>query len=841
MGDQTASGRLMQGSLWLILGHLLIGAGAITAVSILPGLALVRLLDPAADRLRRWLLAPALGLLILYGVAGWMVIVLGIYDTRLLLILLAVLNIIATGVLWQREAVHLRWLTPWERLEQALDRQRDLREDELLVRLETDTEREVSTQRALQARRAPWLYPALGLATVLSLLPLTLFQVPQGIDWIGFTTLSHTLATSGDLALPPVSIGHWTYPPAFPAIAAMLETATGMPASDTVHLLGQWTLLCIVLGIAGAADRWGAAAETLLALGLSAALFSKAYDSGYPTVASQLGLVLGLLVLVRPADECRRYHDVAFTLGIVSVAAIHPTGALYLGTFLIAHVIVHRASRTGGNLHVVRIIVLSLVLLAVATATVLLIFAPRLLDQPVLAEYGWQGSIPLLIFHGPVMLGLAGWAMWRFRTSLEGMLLATWIVLQWLLSFVHLFDGLTVHPVFTLISYSLYSMALHGFHLPLAALVGLLLARAPRLTPRVKERTVSDATERELAESTEQRREADVIDHSEGAGEAGQEMDLRVDLRLGRPAPRWVLRSVMVVVLLQLFVAQAALILVAQHPELTAVTDGDRTLVEGLVLPEGAVLYNEAAPWGHLYAASPELARTSFPGLGLPDVEHRVQREATIALATDNVTTLRELGISHAITSPIGAVGWHLARSPWWVLLNDIDGSRLWGLRQTPVPEAGSTFSVPQASACRTDCEMRPHIWPTDGGSEPADWPDERPFISDGALLWSGVMPPQIEGRETAVRLVVDGPAGLEVHLTLQMESRTVERAWRTDGGWQQFELRLLDPQGETFAVHLEVNGGGQPWVNPLGVSGRDTRIIDSSGLRIHWLELRPM
>jgi hypothetical protein len=34
-------------------------------------------------------------------------------------------------------------------------------------------------------------------------------------------------------------------------------------------------------------------------------------------------------------------------------------------------------------------------------------------------------------------------------------------------------------------------------------------------------------------------------------------------------------------------------------------------------------------------------------------------------------------------------------------------------------------------------------------------------------------------------------------------------------------------------------SGGGQSWLNPLGLSGRGDRVIDESGVRIHWLELR--
>jgi len=33
--------------------------------------------------------------------------------------------------------------------------------------------------------------------------------------------------------------------------------------------------------------------------------------------------------------------------------------------------------------------------------------------------------------------------------------------------------------------------------------------------------------------------------------------------------------------------------------------------------------------------------------------------------------------------------------------------------------------------------------------------------------------------------------------------------------------------------------GGGNSWINPIGLSGRGDRIFDETGLRLHWIELR--
>ena len=57
------------GLIGVVLGStLLIGLGMI------PGLALIRILDPGADQMRQMMLLPAASLLVLYGLAGWLVV-----------------------------------------------------------------------------------------------------------------------------------------------------------------------------------------------------------------------------------------------------------------------------------------------------------------------------------------------------------------------------------------------------------------------------------------------------------------------------------------------------------------------------------------------------------------------------------------------------------------------------------------------------------------------------------------------------------------------------------------------------------------------------------------------
>ena len=87
----------------------------------------------------------------------------------------------------------------------------------------------------------------------------------------------------------------------------------------------------------------------------------------------------------------------------------------------------------------------------------------------------------MLMFNGPLML-FAGISVYLGRASLEIQLLSIWFASLWLLSFVHLIEGLADIQVLSLLSYTLYSMALHAYHIPLAVIVGLLASRSTSFT-----------------------------------------------------------------------------------------------------------------------------------------------------------------------------------------------------------------------------------------------------------------------------------------------------------------------------------------------------------------------
>ena len=140
-----------------------------------------------------------------------------------------------------------------------------------------------------------------------------------------------------------------------------------------------------------------------------------------------------------------------------------------------------------------------------------------------------------------------------------------------------------------MLSYALYSMSMHAFHIPLAALVGMRLSKL--------EGGVS----------------------SDGG------------------------RAIMIVTLLLCGVAHSALSELSEHEEVHAISDGDAALINALEhLPEGSIVYNENEHWGHIYSIPDNIGITAVPTLGILKQEYSIQNAATTAIIKDDIERLQK-------------------------------------------------------------------------------------------------------------------------------------------------------------------------------------------------------
>ncbi|MAV44111.1 MAG: hypothetical protein CMA30_06515 [Euryarchaeota archaeon] len=759
-------------------------------VSFLPGYALCKVLDASADKWRKAMLSPALGLLLLYGISG-LVVISGVWSFASMTAIILLLNTLALAHIKRRIRVDKK-LTPWQKLEAVMHGQ-ILESEDLYI-----TE-EAAAQQWFQSRRSPILF-LLGSVTIIGVFLLPFIQsLPFGVDWIGFSTLTSQLSVTGNFSLSGTNDGFWTYPPAFPALAAWLQNATGIGAGRAVFELGHYSLIVILLGLAGALDHHGSGAHGILALSLGFGLFAKAYDSGYPTVSSQLGLVVGLLVLLRPSSARGSHHTRGFIIAVICVTLIHPTGAIYLGMLMISHIFIGISLNKEYSENMQRLLLTCSILLTIAGAISILLLAPRMLDSAVFAEYGWQGGKPLITFN-LFLLILGAIAGWKLRSTVEGRLLITWFAGLWLLTSIHLIEGLESIPVLSLLSYTLYSMGIHAFHVPLAALVAIWWSPTTGLT------------------SLEEKR---------GLMTVG--WDPTISDKMSKILTGLILVGVLI--------ANSVVWHIASHDELRPITQGDLEIREKLSnLPDGSIVYSENSHWGHVFDAPENVELTSIPTLGLVQIDSSIHSSATTAIFLDNTTKIKELGINYAITSPIGTMGWTFAMSPYWQEIENIRGSKLWQFNSNGLAST-SQFSVVNQTSCQDNCEMRIDPWNEHRFSNLDNLTEERAFIEEGKdayleFIHTGKM---IENATICMVYEMVGEVdGLEI-----IHSTNISVDFESISGWNQ-KCWIMDYQHDNLQLEFNWEGtSSDSWLNPTGLSGRGDRIIDTSGIRIHWLEIR--
>ena len=760
--------------------------------TIAPGLALLRILDASADIFRKALLCFPLGLLALYGISG-LLFVSQWWSVTNLTVLILFVNAFSIAFLFRKVHVERSTYTQWQKMEAAIH-------GIVLSETEPEIEQEVAAQQWFQANRNPILQIAAGCFCLLTLVPILMFDRPFGVDWIGFGTLASNVGATGSFDVQSPNSGIWTYPPAFPTVLAWVTQLTGAPIEQAILILGHLSLFAILLGIWGSMDRLGAGGSSVLAMGSSFALFAKVFDSGYPTVASQLGLIVGLLIVLRPIQHSLRYHIIAFVFLSVCAVLIHPTGAIYLAALLLASILNRERLSDDEKAQRKPIFLTSIIIISSMFVIALIFFAPRMLSEPVFAEYGWQGGKPMLMYNGPLMV-LAGISVYIGRKSQEIRLLSTWFMSLWLLSFVHLIEGLANIQVLSLLSYTLYSMALHAYHVPLAIVVGLLASRSTSFT------TVDD-----------------------DSSWFGLEMD---------PFIRPIYSTVFLVVLMIGAIMSVGLLVnLSNHDELHAVTQGDMELREYLEThPPDKFVYTENIHWGHSYAFESEIKTSSIPTLGLLTLEDSIQAKATSALRIDDVQTLRQLNIGYAISSPIGTAALILGPSPYWSMEQSYQGARYWKLWDEPSPSRVFSNAALNSTECgeKKGCTLELDPWRNHRFYDPLDRGEQRIILQQkGIYAWEDVVNEAEFVGMYNVCITYEQIGDFESY---EIIANTQPFTFEKKAGWnhQCVNVQL----NQTLDISFELNDDGTSWINPLGFSGRSSEIVDSTGLRIHHIELK--
>ena len=69
-----------------------------------------------------------------------------------------------------------------------------------------------------------------------------------------------------------------------------------------------------------------------------------------------------------------------------------------------------------------------------------------------------------MLMYAGLLLPLGLWAGWTMRSDKNAMILTLWLAINWALSAVHIFDGLTGVTMLSMLSYALYSMSIRIPH-----------------------------------------------------------------------------------------------------------------------------------------------------------------------------------------------------------------------------------------------------------------------------------------------------------------------------------------------------------------------------------------
>ena len=627
--------------------------------------------------------------------------------------------------------------------------------------------------------------------------PHLLFREPLGIDWIGFTSIAEAYASTGNTTMIGPTEGIWLYPPAVPGTAAALMIITGIESHRAISLLGHLGIALLCSGLAGTMSRNRASGATLVAVVLGAGVFAKSIDSGYPTVLSLLPLIPLLLLVLKPQNNRTNIWLLIAIACIFSAFTIHPSGGIYATLLLLADRIHESVFKTKD----VRTLFGWGIVVGFG-GMVLNGALNNVANGPLTAEYGWQGGSQLIQWNMPLLL-VALWGLRRGYQSLEVRTLTTWFVLLWLSSLIHLFIGLEGSTFLTVTSLSLYSMAMHGFHIPLACLAAFALAPNP-----------------------------------DGWFERQDTMEIGA---LPDPISPQILQTCFAIGGVLLLFTLAWFGSLANHPELWARTDGDAELQSSLDLPEGSLVYVENRPWGYAIGMEASIQRTAQPHVGITIVEDSIHNTAHNSIAWDDANRIAELGVTHAISSPRGEIGFHLAKSDHWSIEQEINGSRLWIFHPEPTLESSLNHIIHPITpiGCNDGCEWRTSPWTKLYPWRSTIIAEERAFLTNGEINETIQITESFNSNLAKITLVLEANPGVSITLDVDSGGNTSTIHQTMEGRFTTLTTTMEVNTNDILSIRIRADTDEGVWLNPQGISGRGDRIIDMNGAWIHWIEVQ--
>ena len=642
-----------------------------------------------------------------------------------------------------------------------------------------------------------WVLAIAVIGALALMTPHLLFREPLGIDWIGFASIAEAYASTGTATMVGPTDGSWLYPPAVPGTAATLMVITGIESHRAISLLGHLGIALLCAGLAGTMGRNRASGAMLVAVVLGAGIFAKSIDSGHPTILSLLPLIPLLLLILSPRENRNKLWPLMAFLCIASAFTIHPTGGIYSTLLLLADQVHESVFKTKD--------MRAFLGWAITVGLGWIIvngFLNSLVTGPLTAEYGWQGGGHLLRWNMPLLL-VALWGFKRGHQSMETRILMAWFILLWLSSLIHLLIGLEGSTFLTVSALVLYSMAMHGFHIPLACLAAFALSPNPN--------------------GWFQRRDTMEI------------------APLPNPISPQILHTCFAIGGVLLLFTLAWFGSLTNHPELWARTEGDAELQSSLDLPEGSLVYIENRPWGHVIGMDADTQRTTHPRVGITIVEESIHNMVHNSIVWDDTDRISELGVTHAISSPRGEIGFHLAKSDHWSIEQEIDGSRLWTFHSEPTIESTLSHTIHPINSvgCNDGCEWRSSPWTNLYPWRVTTVTEERAFLTTGGVDETIEIAESFNSDSARITVILEANPGVIITLEVNSGGNTSTVKQTMEGRLTTITTIAEINDNETLSVRIRADTPEGVWLNPQGISGRGDRIIDMNGAWIHWIEVQ--
>ena len=659
----------------------------------------------------------------------------------------------------------------------------------LLTKLEQDIRSifgEVYSSHFSKKPNRVYSYVFLALSFLL-LSPVFVLDIPYGVDWIGFSNVLVALNQSGTMSFTEPNLGAWIYPPGFISAASLLSISPNMHEFQALMILGFYSLFAVVLGVFAVGEKYNAGIFCGLMMFLGVGLFAKSFDSGWPTIASQIPVLVGLLILQDSDFSIEIDNMLKLLLTIIGAFIIHPTGAISL-LVLIFVVLFIQTNKVSKREYRVAFIVIMFLIIFVSS-----LLASNLTNLEQFSEYGWQGGTVLIKYNAPLCF-IAFYFMVKYQEDTALNILSKWFIITWIFSFLHLLPILEELPAFKLLGYLCYSMGLHMFHIPFSLIsgIGLMLGL------------------QSINDNEESKNHFNHFNSKQAI-------------------------SLLLVCCLLVPIGMLALIQTEENKHNFATTSSTLELIDLVNSMEiDSVVYTENSHWGYLQIEELNFQTTSIPRLGLMVENNYVQSEATRAILSNDFQTLELLGIEYAITSPMGSLHYSLIESGSWKIVLDVDGSRLWKLEVNTGSINIQAFALGELNCGEEDCTKVKDLWRDYRYNDQLLLGDDRVKLSKEATIR---LPVDIANDSVEACLLYEVRGNVDqFSLRFSSNNNSIDANFNTSPGWHLDCANNISSGSIELQFDVQISNNIR-FVNPSGFSGRGDYLLEKPGIVLHHFE----